>query len=394
MKLLVISSFLPYPLFSGGHVRLFNILKRLSKHYEITLICEKRDYQTQSDIEMVKKICKEVITVPRKKQWTVQNILKTAFSSYPFLMVGHANSEMALKIKESLVWGFDLIHIETFYVMQNLPKTQVPVILAEHNVEYLVYKRFSDKSFFFLKPFFYLDAAKMKFWEKRFWKAATKLVAVSKEEKKLMQREDTVIVANGVDLEKFTVNSSQLTANKEKTILFIGDFRWIQNVDSVTFLLKEIWPHFAKATRGKPKTKLWIVGKNIPDSIKQLSKDSQVIFDENTSLETHEIFQKADILLAPTRVGGGTSYKILEAMASGVPVVTTLLGIEGIEAKNNQEVLLGENKEDLASQVMRLFDDTDLYQKIAQNARKLIESAYDWEIIVGKLEKVYQAVTV
>ena len=72
----------------------------------------------------------------------------------------------------------------------------------------------------------------------------------------------------------------------------------------------------------------------------------------------------------------------------------SVVGIEGIEAKNNQEVLLGENKEDLASQVMRLFDDTDLYQKIAQNARKLIESTYDWEIIVGKLEKVYQAVTV
>lgn len=393
MNILLISSFLPYPLFSGGHVRLFNILKILSKHHEVTLICEKRTYQTERDIDEVKKICREVISVPRKKQWTLQNILKTGFSTYPFLMVGHSNSQMHAKIIEYLAKGFDLIHVETFYIMQNLPKTSLPVVLAEHNIEYLVYKRFADKSLFLFKPFLYVDVAKIKFWEKKYWKMATKLVAVSKEEKKLMHREDTKVVANGVDLDQFRAKSLKVD-QREKTILFIGDFRWIQNRDAVEWILKEIWPAFVKTSAGKPKIKLWIVGRNIPSSIKLLSNDSTIVFDEDTSLKTHQIFQKADILLSPTRIGGGTSYKILEAMASGIPVVTTSLGIEGINAKDGEEVLLGENKEDLANQTIRLFEDKNLYKKIAVKARKLIESTYSWDHIVKELEEVYRSAVI
>src|SRR5581483_8848705 len=143
MKILVVSSYLPYPLFSGGHIRLYNLLRELSKKHEIFLVCEKRSYQTNADIEEVKKICKEVITIARKRQWSIGTIAKTGFSSYPFLMVGHANPQMTEKIAQVLQKEkFDLIHIETFYVMQNLPKTVLPTVLVEHNIEYLVYKRF------------------------------------------------------------------------------------------------------------------------------------------------------------------------------------------------------------------------------------------------------------
>ena len=77
MKILMVSSFLPYPLTSGGHIRLYNLIKNLSNRHNITLICEKRDYQTEEDVDEIKKICTKVITVRRKKQWSVSNILKT-----------------------------------------------------------------------------------------------------------------------------------------------------------------------------------------------------------------------------------------------------------------------------------------------------------------------------
>ena len=139
MKILMISSYLPFPLRSGGEIRLYNLIKNISEEHDITLICEKRDYQTEDDISEVKKICKKVITVSRKKQWSTRNIIKAGFSADPFLIVGHTSDEFKLAIRDELVReSYDLIHVETFYVYQNLPKVSIPVVLVEHNVEYLV----------------------------------------------------------------------------------------------------------------------------------------------------------------------------------------------------------------------------------------------------------------
>src|SRR3989344_2498803 len=153
MKILMLSSYLPYPLYSGGHIRLYNIIKELSKRHEIVLICEKRSYQTEKDVSEVKNYCSEVITVDRKKQWTIANILKAGFSSYPFLLVGHTNPLITEIIKNKLKDNFDLIHIETFYIMQNLPAIELPTVLVEHNIEYLVYGRYRKTAPFFVVPF-------------------------------------------------------------------------------------------------------------------------------------------------------------------------------------------------------------------------------------------------
>ena len=103
MKILIVSSYLPYPLKSGGEIRLYNLIKNISEKHEITLICEMRDYQTKEDIVEVKQFCKKVITVKRKKQWSAANILKTGLSMNPFLIVGHTSEEMKLAIKDELV---------------------------------------------------------------------------------------------------------------------------------------------------------------------------------------------------------------------------------------------------------------------------------------------------
>src|SRR6185503_6905723 len=102
MKILVVSSYLPYPLYSGGQVRLYNLIKELSGKHEITLICEKRSNQTARDVAEVKKICKEVITVDRKKQWSAGNVLKAGVSSNSFLVTGHTQPIFQQKIQECL----------------------------------------------------------------------------------------------------------------------------------------------------------------------------------------------------------------------------------------------------------------------------------------------------
>lgn len=395
MKVLVVSSYLPYPLYSGGQVRLYNLIEELSSHHEITLICERRPNETNQDIREVEKICKKVITVPRKKQWSPENILKAGTSAQSFLITGHTLAEMKKKISEELQnEQYDLIHVETYYVMQNIPQTQVPIVLVEHNIEYKVYERFKNNTLVFLRPLLGIDIAKIKKEEEIFWKRATKVVAVSRDDQKVMEHSGiaATVVSNGVNTDQFRVKDIHDEFGKqEKKILFIGDFKWVQNKDSATFIIKEVWPKLRSEVRSeKLDVKLWFVARSIPESIKGLTDDPSVLFDESSSAkETPDIFREASVLLAPIRVGGGTSYKILESMSCGTPVVTMPLSAHALQAKDGHDLLVGESAEILAAKTVEVLRNKDIYKKISINGRAFIEKHYTWKEIAKALDDVY-----
>lgn len=408
MKVLVVSSYLPYPLYSGGQVRLYNLIKELSDKHEITLVCERRPNETDADVKAVEKICKKVITVPRKKQWSLGNVFKAGMSSQSFLVTGHTLPEMQNKIKEELQKErYDLIHVETYYVMQNIPETNIPIVLVEHNIEYKVYERFKNKAPVFLRPFLEIDITKIKKEEETFWKRAAKVVAVSKDDQKVMEGSgiNADVVANGVNTEEFSSKDLGVEFNKkEKKILFIGDFKWLQNRDSAAFIINEIWPRVRSEVREdltSPRlrgvgrldvdVKLWFVARSIPESIKSLTDDPHVLFDEASSaMATPEIFREASVLLAPIRVGGGTSYKILESMSCGTPVVTMPLSANALGAKDGHELLIGDNAETLAEKTVEVLQKEDLYKKISISGRVFIEKNYTWKEIAKVLDVLYR----
>jgi len=300
-------------------------------------------------------------------------------------VVGHTSLEMKEKIKKELIENnFNLIHVETFYVFQNLPKTTLPIFLAEHNIEYLVYKRYAEESLFWIRPLIKFDNWKLRKKEIQSWTLANKLIAVSDQEKRIMKK-DAIIIPNGVDLEEFDFQQpKEKMKEKEKKILFIGDFKWIENRNSAKWILEKIWPKINL----KFNIKLWIVGRNIPQNLKKM-RVKNIIFDENL-LNTKEAYKKSYILLSPIKVGGGTSFKILEAMASGTPVVTTSLGAEGIAT--DKELVIADSSQDLIDKTEELLLNSDLYEKIAKNARKKIEENFDWKNIAEKLDKAYREV--
>jgi glycosyltransferase involved in cell wall biosynthesis len=397
MKILLVSSYLPFPLYSGGQVRLYNLIRELSDKHEITLVCEKRSNQTEDDIKAVEKICKKVITVPRRKQWSLENILKSGSSQNSFLMTGHTHKLMQQKIREELAAEYyDLIHVETYYVIQNLPDVFIPVVLVEHNIEYKVYERYVKRAPAMMRPLLAVDVLKIKHEEQAAWKRAESLVAVSKDDQVVIENNGTksFLVPNGVNTEQFAFKGVMAEPKQtEKKILFIGDFKWIQNRDSVQFIIKEIWPLIDLRFKNEDlrmNVKLWIVGRSIPDSFKSLTSDPNVLFDEVSSANaTQEIFQEASVLLAPIRVGGGTSYKILESMSCGTPVVTMQLSADAIEASDGEEILVGQTASELADKTIKVLQDSVLYEKISTNGRNFVEQNYTWKEIAKRLDEVY-----
>lgn len=389
MKILMLTPYLPYPLFSGGQIRTYNLLKNLADRHEITLFSFIRREEEKKHIPELKKYCSQVAVFQRRPAWNWRNILLAGFTPFPFVMIA---TYFSLSVRRAIAQelkshSYDLIHAEPFYMMPNIPTTEIPTLLVEQTIEYLVYKKYVDDfPYKLLKPFLYFDVLKLKFWEEYYWRRATGLVAMSEEDKKIMVRaapNKTIdVVANGVDIDFFT--KTKIKRPQAPTVLFVGNFKWLPNKDAAKFLTYEIWPKIKKEI---PQAKLWIVGRNPTPEILSLTRQKDVVGGEIDDIR--KAFGRASVLLAPIRNGRGTKYKVLEAMATKLPVVSTPLGIDGIDARDKKEVLVSESAEDLAKQTIKILKNPQLGNKIAASAFLLIKKKYNWKLIASNLDRIY-----
>ncbi len=390
MKILMLTPYLPYPLLTGGQTRSYNLIKRLSSlGHEITLFCLVKTKSERKHVGELEKFCKEVKVFNRsEKPWTIKNIFKTGFSFYPFLVIRNwAKGEKSAIEKKLKTEEFDLIHAETFYVMPHIPKTDIPILLVEQTIEYLVYRHFADEfKLPLLKQLLYFDVTKMKYWELKYWQRAKKVIAMSEEDKKSMLFQlpnlDVDIVPNGVDIKYF--NQKIKPKAKVPVVLYLGNFTWLQNREAVYALVKKIWPQIKLKVKN---CQLWVIGKEAKSFFSQF-ESSDIRVDEVS--DVRDVYQEASILVAPIYGGGGTRYKNLESFASGLPVITTSIGIGGTEAKDGIDVVIADKPSDIAQAAINLLKNPETSKKIAGNAKKLVLQKYDWDPIAQKLSQIYK----
>ena len=396
MNILFVSAVLPYPLHSGGQVRIYNLLKRLSQKHDITLYAFIRDDKENQYIKEL-SFCKKVVTVMRGRAWQARYFIQSMVTSFPFLYATYNNGQMRDRLLGELRLGYDLIHLEPGYVWASLPRTTKPVVVSEHNIEHEVYQKFVDHfRVFFLRPMMRRDVAKMDAWERRIWKAAAHVTAASDDDRDHMRgvvdENKITVVKNGVDTEQFSFHPKKTISSSRPIFLYVGAFRWIQNIDAARHMLQHLWPLIR--TR-YPKAVLRIVGKHPPDQLKNLA-DGRVSFLEFVE-DIHKEYVRADILLAPIRVGGGTKYKIIESMASGLPVVTTNVGAQGIDTGRGDVMWIAQNDEEMVARVHDIIQLHPERKKRLANARKLVEAGYSWTHIADELgrvwEKIYEKTT-
>jgi glycosyltransferase involved in cell wall biosynthesis len=283
------------------------------------------------------------------------------------------------------------VHAEPFYVVPNLPTLKVPLLLVDQTIEFKVYQHFVEKfKYFPLKPLLYFDVFKMKYWESQYWKRADRVVAMSDDDKNLMQELvpnlQVDIVPNGVDSAHFDKKKfgHLFPKPKDPVVLYVGSCTWLQNREAIEVLYKQVWP---KILEKLPNAKLWIIGKSAGHFFGTIRSDS-VRVDEVEDIR--EAYFGATVLVAPIYGAGGTRYKNFEAFASGLPIVTTSIGIGGTEAIDGRDVIIKDKPEDLAEWAVKVIKDQKLHATLSENGVELVKTKYDWDSISKHLSQIYQ----
>ena len=393
----MLTPYLPFPPSSGGQIRSYNLIKNLANKHEITLFSLIKNDNERKFIGELEKYCKKVRVFKRPaKPWTLKNILRTGFSLYPFVVVRNLSGEEKRALIEELkIEKYDLIHAETFYVMPHLPKTDTPILLVDQTIEFQVYQHYVEElSNFFLKPLFYMDVLKIKFCELRFWRKANQVVAVSEDDKKKMlsfvKDLKVSVVPNGAGEDLMNVWGKR-TPESIPTVFFQANFNWMQNIEAAQSLAREVFPLIQRKIKN---VRCWIVGQEAREKIGDLKTENLEVI----NLETQDTkgvidaYKKATVFIAPLKGPGGTRLKILGAMAAGVPVVTTRVGIEGIDAQADKQVLVADDWDQMAEEVVRLITDKKLYERVVSSARDLVEEKYSYKSIAKILDQIYREV--
>lgn len=390
----MLTPYLPFPLLSGGQIRTYNLLKKLANKHEVTLFSLIKDNNEKKYIPELEKYCKNVKVFKRSsKPFTMKNVFKTAFSSYPFLVIRNHAPQIISAVEDELKREkYDLIHAETFYMMPHIPKTSIPTILVEQTIEYLGYESYAKKASPLLRSILNIDINKIRRWEKYYWKACDTLIVMSEDDKKYISNEikeskKIEVVANGVDTKWF--EEIKKTEHKFPTLLSVGTFKWLPNVEAVEFLVKKVWPIVKNKL---PNVRLWIVGNAPTDQVYQYERKDQSIQVIGRIPDIRDAFSGADVLMAPVFSGKGTRYKVLEAMASGTPIVATNTAVEGLNVKNGVHIMTSDTAEGMADLAIELLNNSEKRKNMAKFGKEFVKNNYDWSLISNKLDLIYKRI--
>ena len=393
MKILFITSRIPYPPFRGDKVRTYQLLKELHKHgHEVTLITFINSNKEKEYADNLQQYCNTVILTKLRTSKSILNCLLGVFSFLPFQVLYYTSTLMKKRIDLLLkTESFDLIHVHLIrmiqYVQEYDNKTRV-VDLTDAGSLYL--ERFIKyEQSFIKKNLLSIELKRLREYEKNIEKFQCNLVCSGKDKSVLLQhvpKAKITIVNNGIDLSNITNQPFNFATTKR--IIFTGNLTYFPNIDAIKYFVGEIFPMILLKD---PEVCFFIVGQNPPTEIRRLANKNIIVtgFVENIYAE----YLKSTIAVAPIRFGAGSQFKILEALALGIPVVTTSITAEGIDAVNSGDVMIADTPEKFRDMVLLLLADPGLCDTIASKGKKMIREKYSMDIIGDQLHHLYLQLT-
>lgn len=395
MKILMLTPYLPYPPASGGQIRTLNLLKYLSSKNKVTLVSLYKNTAEKKYSTYLTSFCDKVYACKRaEKPWQINILLKAIFTLSPLLIVRNFSQEATTLLQELIKKEkYDVIHAETFYIMPHIPKTNIPILLVEQTIEYQVYQHFVSNLPWFTRPLFLVDIIKLKFWERFYWKKADIVATVSEADQKLIKKIEPkinpVIIPNCAG-DEMVADRLEPKKIDSPILLFQGNFFWLQNLEAAEYLITRLAPLLAKKI---PHCQIIIAGQKT-ERIKNKGINLKLVeVKPDKTGVVKKLYQEATLFIAPIYGPGGTRLKILAAMASGLPVISTQTGVEGLAVEDNKHVLIADSPKEFIEKIKKILDDKKLYEKVRSNAFLLVKEKYSWKSITKLLEAVYQKIS-
>lgn len=397
MKVLLLTQVLPFPPDSGPKVKTWNVLKYLARHHEVTLVSFVRGDQ-QADIEQLRPYCHAIHTVQIKRGPLPDGVamLQSFANHQPWMMVRDDRAEMRALIDHLCAeTQFDVAHADQLNMAQYAARVRgARKILDAHNALWLLYKRLAET----MRPgpkkwLLERDWRLLKEYEGRLCREFDGLLAVSEEDAVALRSAAgtdlaITVIPIAVDTDELPVAVRQPQAQH---LLHIGTMYWPPNIDGMQWFIQDAYNQIRAA---RPDVVLDVVGSRPPQELTAYNGNGHNINVTGYVADVQPYLEQCGVFIVPLRAGGGMRVKILEALARGLPLVTTSLGCEGIAVKHGQHVLIADTPQEFTQAVLSLLNDRALADKLGRNGRALIEDTYDYRAACRPLEMLYHAETV
>ena len=389
MKILVIDEWFPYPMDSGKKIRTFNLVLSLAKSNDITYICYKQDTEDFNNGSIPERI--KIVPVPDRRTikgsaYYFFKVFINLFQREPFSVKYSYISSMEKELNRLLrAEKFDYIICEwTPYAHYLKNVNHSHKILMAHNVEYQQWQRMYEVTSNPLKKLlFYNQWQSMVEFEKRYFKIFDTIIAVSDLDKELiheMSNHDKVfVVENGVDLDYYKPQSTE----RKNRVIFTASMDAFANQNAALYFAEKIFPLLKSKL---PSMEFYIVGRAPNQAIIDLGKTDGITVTGAVE-DVRPYIAQSLVAVVPILAGGGSRLKILEAMAMGIPVVSTSVGAEGLEVENGKDILITDSEEQFVEYIFQCHNDSDLRAKLKSNALELVKNKYGWEQLGGKLDQ-------
>lgn len=393
-RILFISPRQCWPLLSGAKLREYYFLRSLARGARLTYVYFAENGEN-ARIEEHLPFCEDVISIPRPVTYRAWNLLRGAFGRWPLPILNYTSSAMAAalaRVKRS----YDLVHLDSIHMMRysellaEMPGVAKRLVYGWNNIESEAMRRYAGVVPSRMKRLYAKQTArKLERLEKKILLTAFGHIVCSARERDHLLRiapaARIVTIENGVDTAYFDGAAGK--EGPRRRIIFVGKMDYYPNIEAAKHFVERIWP----VVRGRlPGTTLTIVGSNPVDAVRALDGVMGVNV-TGTVLDLRPYYRDALAAIVPLRTGGGTRLKILEAMAAGVPVISTRLGAEGLSVEPGREILIADANEpqEWAAHLELLVERPPERSRIVACGSQLVRTRYDWAIVGDALQRTY-----
>ena len=412
MRILFLTQILPYPPNAGPRVKTWHVLRHLAQQgHQITLLTFIREEEKEF-VPRVAEICEKVITVPIKRSRIKDAgyFIQSLFGATPFLIRRDNLANMRAALREVVSrQPFDIIHADQVSMAQfawlakqqilneqiSSPEEKTPALIFDaHNATWTILQRMQQQVPWLLRPLVKHETSSLQRYEGWLIQNFDHTLAVTTIDRDALLSADSSAdnLQNQISVIPIAVDTKEIAPlpfnQQANQIVTLGTLHYPPNADGIRWFMREVYPLVIEKN---PAATLTVIGKNPPPDFQQIAQQ----FPGRITISGYvpdllPYLEQAAVLVVPVLAGGGMRVRILEAFSRRLAVVTTTIGLEGIDAKKGEQVLVGDTPIQFAEAVNSLLADAALRKKIAFGGRLLVEEKYDWQVVFSALNKVYQ----